>query len=102
MSGTPLVSLGIFAANVLNLVGVGLTAFPPLWVGWNHVRALRWKPDRSSGSTSPAVDELHGMMHDFFKGVAEDFKPWHFEMMIVGVATFFISALLNVVLAWPW
>jgi len=84
--------------KLANLLGVGLTAFPPIRTGTAHFESLSWESNEADNEVAVA-NKMREVAANYIKKIAQDFSPLDFKIMFAGVLLIGLAALHGSIVA---
>ncbi len=83
--------LTIFIVKSIGEIGFLMTAGPPMWAGLKNLKLLNF--DKKTVPQTKLGATLKDRVSSFLKNSANEFRPWHFIAMAVGLFLTFLASL---------
>jgi hypothetical protein len=84
-----------FVVDLLALIGVVCTGYPPLRLTFSQKLALAWRRPRRQGPVSVGERQLREIMADFFFKASQEIRLGDIWMIRTGIVALAAAALLS-------
>ena len=81
--------------DLITLIGVLCTGYPPLRLTFSQKLALAWRRPRRPGPVSIGEQQLREIMADFFMKASQEIRLSDIWMIRIGILALIVAALLN-------